>query len=61
MFIVKAGKIIFIFGGLLMIFLGFLSVIMPMYLTPLFTFSVSVTIGIILIGVPFLFEESNNK
>jgi len=58
---VKAGKIIFIFGGLLMIFLGFLSVIMPMYLTPLFTFSVSVTIGIILIGVPFLFEESNNK
>ena len=57
----KAGKIIFIFGGLLMIFLGFLSVIMPMYLTPLFTFSVSVTIGIILIGVPFLFEESNNK
>jgi len=57
----KAGKIIFIFGGLLLILLGFLSVMLTEYLIPLFVFSVSVTIGIILIGIPFLFEEYKNK
>lgn len=57
----KAGKIIFIVGGLLMIFLGFLSVMLTEYLIPLFVFSVSVTIGIILIGIPFLFDQNKNK
>jgi hypothetical protein len=57
----NAGKIIFIIGGVVMIFLGFLSVIMSEYLTLVFVFSVSMTIGIILIGVPFLFEEFKNK
>jgi|GEM_PF-4488475 len=56
----KAGKIIFIVGGLLMIFLGFLSVLLTEYLIPLFVFSVSVTIGIILIGIPFLFDQNKN-
>lgn len=54
----KPGKSIFIFGGFLMIFLGFLSVLMGEYRTPVFIFSVLITIGIILIGVPFLFEEN---
>ena len=57
----KTGKIIFIIGGIIMIFLGFLSFIFSENLIPLFVLSVSVTIGIILVGIPFLFEEYNNK
>jgi formate hydrogenlyase subunit 3/multisubunit Na+/H+ antiporter MnhD subunit len=56
----KAGTIIFIFGGVFIIFLGFFMIIFPENLTTLFAFSVSVTIGIILIGIPFLFEEQEN-
>jgi len=62
LFIMTKVRNIFMSGGILTIILGFLSFINPGGNTiPPFLFSVSIAIGTVLIGIPYLLEDLRNR